>query len=433
MHDLKKISNKKLSAYLVLRFPMWCFVFLFFNPTTNAQYLEDYLRQATENHVELKSAYQKWQASLKKIPQETALPDPTVSVGYFILPIETRLGPQQAKFSINQQFPWFGTLKAREKLAVQQADLEYTQLAVIKNNLLFDVKQYYFELYELQQKIKLEKLQLEILQSMENITLQAYENNTKPLTTLLELQMAIRESNTHINNLLSTFKSKTVAFAETIGNTSPSKQRLVINLPDTLIPAILVMDFPILLESAKKNNPQAQVLLQTIENEDKKLYVVKHESRPKIIAGIDYGILEQRTDANPEDNGRNILMPQLSVTLPVFNKAKYQALQQETILNKESKQSEYKSFLNDLEVVLYQAWSDYKIAESNLQLIQEQHATLTQIERLTISRFSNTEVDYVEMLDIKLAKIDLEKARATQLVKMATSKALLEKLSGIAI
>ena len=67
--------------------------------------LEGYLQYAYEHHPSLKAAYTRFEIALQKVPQVKALPDPKVSFGFFISPVETRVGPQQAKFSLSQQFP----------------------------------------------------------------------------------------------------------------------------------------------------------------------------------------------------------------------------------------------------------------------------------------------------------------------------------------
>ena len=78
-----------------------------------AQTLEDYFKIAAENNPGLLSQYKDFEAALQKVPQVSTLPDPSFSFGYFVSPVETRVGPQQARFSLTQMIPWFGTLKAQ--------------------------------------------------------------------------------------------------------------------------------------------------------------------------------------------------------------------------------------------------------------------------------------------------------------------------------
>ena len=82
---------------------------LFFAYNAKGQSLNDYYTIAAENNPELKAKYKEFEAAMQKIPQVSSLPDPNLSMGYFISPVETRLGPQNVRLSLSQMFPWFGT------------------------------------------------------------------------------------------------------------------------------------------------------------------------------------------------------------------------------------------------------------------------------------------------------------------------------------
>ncbi len=88
---------------------------LMISSTISAQEnLNGYLQEAAENNPGLVMKFNEYLAALELAPQVKALPDPQLAFGYFIQPVETRVGPQQFKFSVSQMFPWFGTLKAKE-------------------------------------------------------------------------------------------------------------------------------------------------------------------------------------------------------------------------------------------------------------------------------------------------------------------------------
>ena len=49
--------------------------------------LDNYLQTAAENNPGLKAKFNDYMATLEKVPQVVALPDPTVAFGYFIQPV----------------------------------------------------------------------------------------------------------------------------------------------------------------------------------------------------------------------------------------------------------------------------------------------------------------------------------------------------------
>ena len=77
-----------------------------FSTLTNAQSLDDYFKLAAENNPGLQAKYKSFEAAMQKVTQVSSLPDPNLSFGYFVSPVETRVGPQRARFSLTQMFPW---------------------------------------------------------------------------------------------------------------------------------------------------------------------------------------------------------------------------------------------------------------------------------------------------------------------------------------
>jgi len=99
----------------------------------SAQSLQDYLKRAAENDPGLKASYMEYQAALQRVPQSGSLPDPEISFGYFISPIETRTGSQEARFSVMQMFPWMGTLRAKKDVAAELAKAKYEEFVSKKD------------------------------------------------------------------------------------------------------------------------------------------------------------------------------------------------------------------------------------------------------------------------------------------------------------
>ena len=109
--------------------------------------LNRYLQTAAENNPGLKAKFNEYMAALEVAPQVKVLPDPQVAFGYFIQPVETRVGPQNFKFSATQMFPWFGTLKAKENAVIQLAKAKYEAFEEAKSKLFNEVRSTYYNIY----------------------------------------------------------------------------------------------------------------------------------------------------------------------------------------------------------------------------------------------------------------------------------------------
>ncbi|MCK5461759.1 MAG: TolC family protein, partial [Bacteroidales bacterium] len=135
---------KKLNIYKSI-LPV-CFLLLNFSAGAQDM-LDSYLIIAAENNPGLKSRFNEYLAALEVAPQVKALPDPQLAFGYFIQPVETRVGPQEFRISASQMFPWFGTLKSKEDVAIQTAKAKYEAFEETKSKLFNEVRGTYYNIY----------------------------------------------------------------------------------------------------------------------------------------------------------------------------------------------------------------------------------------------------------------------------------------------
>ena len=108
--------------------------------TQEVNRIDGYLQLAAENNPELKAIFNQYLATLERLPQAKALPDPSVMFNVFTSPVETRVGAQRAGISISQAFPWFGQLRSQENAVAQLAKARYQAFEEAKNKLFFDVR-----------------------------------------------------------------------------------------------------------------------------------------------------------------------------------------------------------------------------------------------------------------------------------------------------
>src|SRR5690606_24467863 len=115
--------------------------------------------------------FAKYQASLERVNQTGALPDPEISMGVFIQKMETLMGDQKADVSIMQMFPWFGMLKVQEEEAALMAKAQYEGFREAKNDLFLQVKETYYQLYLADQRRLIALENKKILETLERVVL----------------------------------------------------------------------------------------------------------------------------------------------------------------------------------------------------------------------------------------------------------------------
>ena len=144
--------------------------------TAMNQSLDYYLEVALQKNPDLKAAYFSFEAQLEKVEQVKFLVNPTMGLGYFISPIETRLGSQQTKISLNQIFPWFGTLSAKKDVASLMAAAKFEQFRNKQALLAFEVKTAYYKYIEALELLEIHRQNLSIVKSHSNMAKITYSN-----------------------------------------------------------------------------------------------------------------------------------------------------------------------------------------------------------------------------------------------------------------
>ena len=278
--------------------------------------LEDYLAIAAENNPGLQAQYKAFEAALEKIPQAKGLPDPTLSFGYFISPVETRVGPQRARFSLSQMFPWFGTLKASGDVAALKAEAQYQAFLDQKNQLFYQVSASYYPLYELDRWLTLERENAEILESYKTIATTKFENAEGTLVNVLRVDLMLKDATTNIEIL----EEKQQPLVTTFNKLLNQEEFAPIERPDTLV---VMEEAPeVSKDSLFTQNPVLEELEFKIKASEAQEVLAEKQGLPKLGIGLDYVMVGQREDLTPgmsiQDDGQDALMPMVSLSIPLY-------------------------------------------------------------------------------------------------------------------
>lgn len=378
--------------------------------TTKAQTLEEYMKIAAENNPGLKSKYTEFQAAMKKIPQLGALPDPTLSFGYFISPVETRVGPQKAKISLSQMFPWFGTLEARESAAAAMAQAKYQAFLDARNEIYFKVAAAYYPLYEQNSWKKVEEKNLDILESFRRISSEKFENGNGAMVDVLRVDLLINESETELEIL----SDKENALLVSFNNLLNRNENEAVNLPDSLI-FPLNEPFPV-KDSILSGNPVLKELDRKIEASKASETVASKQNLPNFGIGLDYVIVGKRNGVDLSDNGKDVLMPMLSLSIPIFSK-RYDAAVEEAALMQESYRLRKQDMINSLNTKYENVRFNLKQYADKITLYEKQVEENRRIIRLLLTAYSNSGNDFEDLLDVQQKLLKYEKMLATAKVQ----------------
>lgn len=379
------------------------------------QYLKKYLILAAENNPELKALFNEYLAALEEVKQEGVLPDPQLSFGYFIQPVETRVGAQRATASFSQMFPWFGTLDAQQRVAAEEAKARLQVFEDAKLELFKELKVTYNELYYLQAAVEITEENLRLLESFKGISEVYFESGKAGFSSVLQVEIEEEELRSRLEYLQDSRVPLVTEFEQLL-NTDLEEP---VNLPDSLWEEQLVLEKEVMFDTILAENPRLEQLVHEAKSFEEQLVVAKKMGMPSFTLGMSYTNIAPRTNLEPgmalPDNGQDVfLFPQVGIRLPIYRK-KYNAMQKRAVLQREAVEFRKENLENELLTELEQLYRDYLDAQRKVALYRRLTTLARQSLELLQTELATGQNDLFELIRMERQllnyRLELEKAR----------------------
>jgi outer membrane protein TolC len=381
---------------------------LFVSAFAKAQQLQSFISEAVVNSPDIQAYNLRHNIAEEKINEADWIPNAEFSAGYFVSEPETRTGAQRARFSVRQMLPWFGTITARENYASAMADSEYVEIVIAKRKLALSVSQSYYRLYSIKEKQKVLDENIQLLKTYEKLALTSVEVGKASVVDVLKLQIRQNEvqqqkgvldegylgEQTTINKLLNREGTAEVAILEEF--MLPNEDDVLAVDALTLNPELLKYDK--LYESVVQSEELNQA-----------------ERNPMIGFGLDYVPVSERPGMSFNDNGKDIFMPMVSVSVPLFNN-KYKSTSKQNELKQLEIKSQKDSRLNVLESAFAQAISQRNQAKIKYNTQVKNLKQANNAEEILIKNYETGTIDFNDVLDIQelQLKIQINKITAVE-------------------
>ncbi len=389
--------------------------------------LTSYLETAANNNPGLKARFSEYMASLELIPQVGTLPDPQLAFGYFIQPVETRNGPQRFRISLTQMFPWFGTLNAREDVAVSKAKAKYESFEDFKSNLFFEVKATYYDLYFIKKGIDITLENIRILNSFKNLALIKIESGKASGVDELRIEMELADMENELALLNDKWSVATVKF----NNLLHVEDKSQVVIPDSLWLDDLPYSRQQVLDSLRTNNHQVVKFDHLLESYRESERAARKAGLPSMSIGIDY-IAIGKTDntmIDQGDNGRDaILFPKIGITIPLYRK-KYTAMVNEAIHMQDATLGNKEEKVNSLEVLFERTYYEYIDGQRRINLYNKQKVYAQKAISILETEYATNGKNFEEILRMEKRllsySLELEKAYSDKQASIAFIKYLM--------
>ncbi len=388
--------------------------------------LSEYLTQAALSNEELKAAFYRWKAALEKVPQVESLPDPRFTFDYFIRSIETRTGPQQARFQLAQTFPWFGKLNLKGDMATQEASAVKAEYDALKLKIFFDVKNAYFEYGYLAKAVEITKENIELLRYLEGVARARYSAGATPYADVIRTQVELGKLEDRLKTLVDL---RTPMMAKLIA---------AMNMPaDSVLPwpvDVPVMEIAMtqeeLFQQLPEHNPRIKRFEYLEAMEQTGIELAQKDYYPDFTLGLQTITTGEAVNPAVPDSGEDPIIASVSINLPVWwdkRRAAVSEAHSRRLSAKTGNQAVQDTLRADMQLALYK----YRDAQRKIDLYQ--NTLIPKAEQslgVTLEAFQAGLRSSLDLIDAEKTLLEFALAHVRALADQAQSFAKLEMLLG---
>lgn len=323
---MKNQINRIRIQYVILGVVLFCFnAYAQGDKESSLQVLID---EAKTNNPRIQEAFHKWKAAEYKTKSVKSLDDPIVGYGYFGEEVQTRVGPQEMKYSASQKVPFPGKRHLKGKIqskATTELEKEYE---AVENEIIKEVKFVYFDLYWIDRSVEINEEEKSILEKIENVAQRKYESNLSSqqdvvkvsieLSRIIEKLFMLRQNRKSLNVRLNRLLNREI-LEDIIISTKIENQDFNFSLEEILAKA----------DESRQELLKAQLSVERAEYEKS---LAKMSYLPDFTLGAEYIEIGSGTTSSAND-GQDAWVGMVSVNVPIwFGKVRAQIKEKESLL-----------------------------------------------------------------------------------------------------
>lgn len=277
---------------------------------------ETYVSYALAHDHGLRAKWERWRAATHRIARERRLPMPMITYGVFILPVETRVGPQRHRLGVRQVFPWPGELLAGADAASAMARAEQREFEAAALQVRAQVLRAYWQLWLLREVETVSREELELVDALTQVARSRLEIGQASLADVQQLELMRARLDDRIAGLE---EAQIEASARLLGAVAAPPQT------DTPTAAALpeltaVHDDEDTLRTALVDHPQLGRWQALAEAGDLRVKEARNARAPSFSIGVDWVEVGPARMPNVADSGKDALSVSVGIDVPLWQR-----------------------------------------------------------------------------------------------------------------
>jgi len=156
-----------------------------------------------------------------------------------------------------------------------------------------------------------------------------------------------------------------------------------------------------------KKNPMLTMLLLEQQSIEARKKMIAKMGFPMVGLGINYSLINKSEMSTSTMNGKDMIMPMITATLPIYRK-KYKAMTEEADFLKLANIQNYQSISNSLQIEYYQAMELYQDAKRRIILYENQYLLASKTLNIMLKSFSSSAASLTDILRVHQQTLNYE-------------------------
>ena len=373
-------------------------------PLVNADALTlpEALQLALQQNPSIDAIHAQHRSMEARIDSAAALPDPQIKFTYFGESVETRTGPQQAIYSLQQTIPWLAKLSTQKNIARIDAEIIRHVAESTEQSLIHNVSVHYAEACYQQKALQLSEQSLGWIERAQEIAEQNVRNGSS-LNDLLQFEVELERAldrRDQYQQRLSTERSKLAALL----GVEASKLGPLETLPR---PSTETLNEAELKRRLRYKNPELIAMQRATHSGIEFTQLNKLKRYPDFTFGVNY-IQVGDGNSNFSDAGADPWNVSVAMSLPIWQ-TKNSARIRSALASERASAANYQHRLLELTSALNNAMIR---RTDNIQRMQRYETRLIPLAEQALENtqiaYENSQVDVLAVIESERTLLDLQ-------------------------
>lgn len=387
--------------------------------------LQAALEYGAANNPQLQAAFNQWKGAEQNIAMQQALPDPMLTYGYYFESVETRVGPQNQSFGVQQNFPGFGKLSAMKAVATDMAAAAKQRYVREKFNLDYSIAQAYAELYYLKRSIAITQDRILLIRDLEEVSRTRYTSGSS-LAPVMQAQVELGRLEDRLNSLNDMVEPQAARLNALLNRPAGAALPIAASLPYQTVRA----DAGMVVQNLYQTSPELMELEAKIEQGSNQLKLARRQRLPDFTLGVIYIDTGSAAMAVP-DSGKDPVIGTVGINLPIWfgkNRSRIEAAAFQRSAAQLMLENRTQTLAADVEQTLF------KLRDADRKINLYKESLIPKAEQsLEVNRqgYEAGQMEFINLIDAERMLLEFELAHERARADHLVARAELSKLTGI--